>query len=667
MSLISIGQPTLQSNESEEIRSQIENNFNHANHANYLHYVLKHCNSKKTYETSFQSKLAEIEKKTGKPVPLDSKRVNSWTPMHVGAIVNNVEGVKHLLKLGASSGVDDFGKTPYDYCIMFAHHDLALILEKKSKLELYSEENHGVVNTLLTTYGVKLPDSPFEYKAKTHDFAVEIKKLLFSKPCDSSQDGLEIRHLTDNMKTIAEIEGFVLKFTHLNLFPRDHFILEPNGFKLPMYSKRVTKAIDCKHSYELIHDSSPTDYAYKALATTGGAIRGKVHANLEFNEQFGLQEFNMLPFYLEGGNYFILSNSKGSKKILMGKDVLLMTLNHLDLEGIFKKFEKILFGYAKKFTETLSEKDIKTVLEEMYPQGLLKQSVNYPKGLISKDERLEIIADRVAASEFGEEFNEKSYLNKAISSGYFKPMKLTSKMVEDARELAANYLAQKEVTKDIIAKSFSISKSDLCLITQLDYHLDVFIHSGPCGSVFVQDYEMVKQLLENIKNNAKSLGLTSIDMKMLEQYYSTACKFAQQFKPKQKKVVEELKEAGFIVIPTPAIFYDVCPRPFFGETLNQDMKNINFLNAISGWSSKTNRTYWITAGATSGDRLGKILMESFQQFLESYQKDIKVYFVGNDPKNPKDYSEAMKFVNEPEASAGLHCMSMELETKSTFR
>lgn len=237
MNLTSVGQPSQQSK--EQVISQIEKNFNKATYENYVHYVLKHCKSKQIYEISFQSKLEEIIKTTGKSVLLNSKRVNSWTPMHVGAIVNNIEGVKHLLELGVSSEKDDFGKTPYDYCIMFGHNKLALLLEKQISKNPSSDESNDIIKKFIKTWSVNLLDIPFEYKAKTNDFGVEIKKLLFTRENAARKEGLEIQHLANDMKNIAEIEGFELRFTNFHIFPRDFFILQPDNFKLPGYKFEV--------------------------------------------------------------------------------------------------------------------------------------------------------------------------------------------------------------------------------------------------------------------------------------------------------------------------------------------------------------------------------------------------------------------------------------------
>lgn len=641
------------------IRSLMDSSFKKATKEDYVHFVMKNC-----FEQSvFQNFTEKVEKITGKAFLIESKRAYSWTALHVAAIVNNAEAVKCLLSLGASQKAhDEFNNTPYDYYVMFHHQGLAPFFTV-TKDDVISK----MMTELLAVWRVDLPHRPFVYKSMTHDFAVEITKLLFTRFTDiSGYDGPKVQNLAKNMSTISKIEGFCLEFTNPHFFPRDHFILTPSGHKLPSYSEHTDKAFERCGSYTMTHDLVTVDYPCLALGSfMRSKMQGEMHATLEYQFRFRHQEVKRLPFYLEGGNYFTLTNSQGILKVLIGQDLLLIAMNQLTLDGFFKTCNQELLSMAKDIADTLSEKDIESALKEMYAQGLLKKSPSFSKGLIDYKEQIKVVTGQVMASQLGLETSiEDPYLDMAIRLGHFKPMNLTEKMIKNSRDLAAGYLARKEKTKELMAQSFSVQKSDLHFIAQMDYHLDAFIHSGPSGGMFVQHYGMTKSLLEQIKKNATSLGLTQNDMNMLDQYISIASQLTKQMQACHEKVIAELTLAGFKVVPTPAVFFDVCPNTIFQPDLLQKMCNINFMNAISGWSSKTNRPYWIAFGASTGDHLGGVLMEAFRQFLKSYQPDIEVYFIGNDPLNPHDYSEAMSFLNTLSSSAGPHCMSSELETKS---
>lgn len=65
------------------------------------------------------------------------------------------------------------------------------------------------------------------------------------------------------------------------------------------------------------------------------------------------------------------------------------------------------------------------------------------------------------------------------------------------------------------------------------------------------------------------------------------------------------------------------------------------MNAISGWSKKTRRYFYITSGIEVGDQLGAIFMNLFVKFITRYQPNTDVFFIGSPKENPKDFSEAM--------------------------
>ena len=178
---------------------------------------------------------------------------------------------------------------------------------------------------------------------------------------------------------------------------------------------------------------------------------------------------------------------------------------------------------------------------------------------------------------------------------------------------------------------------------------------GPKGSFFVQDYGYCVELLESIRANADALRLSGADNEILERYLATAVQLNQEIGPLLTSAVDELRKAGVLVIPTPGIFFDA---PSASQTCN-----VNFLNAITGWSSKNKSFYYIAAGASVGHHLGKVLMDAFSQFISSYQDGIHVHYIGHNPQDSNDFTEAMSWWNRQGSQAGPHCLSLELSTK----
>src|SRR6185295_18533387 len=101
----------------------------------------------------------------------------------------------------------------------------------------------------------ELPYAEYEYQSETHDFGVEIKKLLFSKKSNYSNEvKLHIKHFIDNMQQISRIEGFKLLETHEYLMPRDQIIRCSGKYRTPSTQKDVIKkAIERSESYAFMN------------------------------------------------------------------------------------------------------------------------------------------------------------------------------------------------------------------------------------------------------------------------------------------------------------------------------------------------------------------------------------------------------------------------------
>ena len=105
------------------------------------------------------------------------------------------------------------------------------------------------------------------------------------------------------------------------------------------------------------------------------------------------------------------------------------------------------------------------------------------------------------------------------------------------------------------------------------------------------------------------------------------------------------------MIPVPAGFYSYLDgKPF----------NINFLNIVTGYSEKTGHYYVIAPGTKTKGKLAEVLMDCYVEFLRSQCDNVQVYFVGRNPNDEKDFSEAV--ANTHDQQLGPHCLSFELKT-----
>lgn len=601
------------------VEQRLKDNFTQATQDCYWHYAAK----MQAKETAYQS-----EKTNEMLTKLGAKSINQvsafgWSPLHVAAMTGNAAAARYFLSKGAlPSAKDEDGNTPAFYCALMNHPDILEILApKEKKIE-------------------------FQYRANSHDFGIQIEELLFTMPNNNKMKksyrdtGIKIDHYAKNLAVIAEKEGFKLTFSRYQFCVRDLLIRLPDGSIVsPSTSEKATSACERAGSKAFIEKSSA------AFCTSHTFFHGHMGAGLkeiskgvtESKERFGHQ--NTLRFYMEGGNHYYATNAEGKQKLLMGEEHLAIAVNQMRLDKAFEDPYINVASLTEKIEKGLTIDKIRKGVQEMYSQGLLKSTEGAEKGLIS-----------------AQELKQVRTLEEAIEQKFYRPLTLSDAQILGCKKLVARYLAQKEIAKELMGKYFNVSEKDVHFIPQAGYHLDTFMRPGPNGSFFIQDYGCSIELLETIKKEAEELELKATDREILERYIQTAKQLQAEIGPLLASAVDELKKAGFLVIPTPGLFYDSMSAT--------KICNVNFLNAISGWSAKTGAFYYIAAGASVGDKLGKALMDGYTKFLQSHQKDLHVYFTGHNPQNPSDFTEAMSWWNRPGSQAGPHCFSLELKTKS---
>lgn len=665
----------------------LEDSFNKPTNAQYWHYLMKHKKEASTYKAkNIQQRVQEIASRLGSNTFSSPQGNLGLTPMHVAAIEGNVAGIAFLLGKNASlQEKDKNGKTALEYLqdyhpklipqflpadpqlppIPLADAPQPLINAPKPHLNapIPLADDPTIQKLINGLPKVHLSGSPCLYKENTDDFGTIINTLLFARPNNSSaaelesyqKTGIRIKNVVHNLKLVCKKLGIRLETSLNAYFLRDHWIrLSDSKFVLPSTSPSIKEAIERNESFKLTHQNSAsylTTHEY-FIASPGVALGQAKQALDEFLKKF--QAAKSLPFYIEGGNHYVVTLN-GRRKLIIGADVLQTAHMQFRLDKVFDQ-PRFDVTHLKNYIElTLTDEKILETIKEMHSQGLLKGS----KGLISKKELIDISWHLVTKN-----YLSNDYPQIAQELGYFTPLKLNIEQIRAHRAIAAKYLAQREMTEMIITKTFSVEKMDLIVLPQLDYHLDVFLQPGPNNSFFVQDYECVKTLITQIQEQAKALELTAKDMKILDRYLASAYQLASQFHPLLTSIKTKLTEEGFTVIPTPGIIYDASPRALSPDNpLAATTYNLNFMNAITGFSPKTQRYFYITTGAQAGDRLGAIMMDVFKAFLRSYQPDIDVYFVGYDPDDPSDFKESMAWKNRLGAQFGIHCLSVATQTE----
>lgn len=511
----------------------------------------------------------------------------------------------------------------------------------------------------------------WRYQQNTSDFGVSIDSLLIPAPLPSGQGSSVHANLSSLGKELG-IKTITTKFFY---YPRDTKVRTPNGAILrstdaDITVQKLSSDRSWKREMHLLGNSASTatTHPYFFNKMQGRGIEKMSH--LVSSEGLKVAEGGLTTSdveaplkpsrsYWEGGNVIVASNSAGKVKVLIGADSL--TLTHQILRKT--KFFQAPDPSSPCYTQ---EKDrFHDSISELYKKGEIPKQVEQLAPPLSNETLLST----------GREMNAMGLITD------FAPED-TKKLTKIAKE----YLGQREFIKQVLwPAEFGVAPEDIVEVPQGAYHLDAFIKTGPRGTLFLQDFEKSFELLNSIIDDNLGFGqpteemltmlincmraadpkkemekipvqkkLSQRDLSILRSYVNETAQLLQHLHPLYQRIQNCLQKAGFTIIKAPGVFH--------GKDGDKQV-NLNFLNAISGWSETKKTYYYICLGAQAGDHLGEKIMGAYQKFLKSQKIPIQVYFVGYNPKDPNDFSDAMSFSTERLAQSGVHCLTYELVAK----
>jgi hypothetical protein len=666
----------------------INKHFDEINTECFWHFMAKHRVKEETYKSSKISERIETIRKAHPENTFDMK-VHGLTAMHVAVVKENKAAIIFLRSMGAAiDSKDPFGKTPIDY----ASKDIrALLLSATapsagpvpspiSSVPKVSLE--ALLEPVFKQHRATLKNLPV-YNKNTNDFGLKITKLRCVKPHDSPVKKMEEKkpptlkskakpesalampevaaatffYGAQNLQQFAKELGFTLNFSVCQYHVRDHLFRARDG-KIVTFpqSESIPLALDRSMSRALYLRSHPVFLTChdRFRDAPGGSIGLWENGAVDLEAISGTAPTSR--FYFEGGNLYKVTHPLDSKrnKVFIGEFSYMLALNQLRIEKVFDELSEVIEKTAKSIQAKLTAKETAEIAEEMYAQGLLKPDGK--NGFMDNSQFGHVIL--AGRKMLKGDSQENHFLKVAQMAKFISPFTWTEAHIKKAAPLVAKYVTQKEILKEMIGMTFGAQTADVHIIPQVEYHLDCFMRPGPQGSMFLQDFGVCLDVLKQIHTHAEALQLTAQDRKILERYMQTAEQLQKELSPLLSKARAEIEKAGYTVFPTPGVFHDVSPN-----TLKDSPKcNMNFLNAITGWSDKANSFYYIAAGGQAGDRLGQILMKSFELFVNQYAKT-RVCYIGENPDKPGDFQEARNWWNT-DFQAGPHCFTFEEETES---
>lgn len=625
----------------------------------YWHSIANRC-FKKFEPSKIQEKVEEIKKKVGIHSYETPAGPQKLTPGHVAVLRNNIEAFKVFLANGIwLTRKDGSGKSIGEYIAQ--HVGNKKIKDENEKGYEWTQLFHlprvansvgmEVLQGFMKENVVPLEKKAFTYHKNSDDFGLKINKILFSN-CKINFSNFCTLF---DIPPITKYLGIELLASRFGYFPRDYWFRNPSdgGIMPPIVDNKIEKTIQKAIRKTITFGLDGfTQHPHPYLQSFPGNVDFR---NLLVEDRIPVQS-SPITYFGEGGNQFIMTNKEGETVLLIAR--FQKDATHLKLRKEMDFKEKAKSTFLAPQTEEKIEKAIK----QMYAQGLFE-----PSGLISLNElkalQIEINLKRI------QDWPDLSHVPKVSDTCKLikRPLKMPSKISKKLRESATNFLRQKKVVREMISETYGLSEKNVSFLPSLFYHLDLFLLPGPSGHCFLVDFDLTLKLLINLKENAKVWELSPQDIQLLDDLIVAYKSFAVSFGPVMKKIQKCLDKVHVGWIPTPGLFLYDCQSLYLPKTSSPKEpkvpnRHVNFFNAVTGFSEKTQKYFYIVEGAKLGDHLGELFMDAFTIFLKTHIPNIDVFFVGRNHQNPADYQESMDL--NTELQAGLHCMTFTLESET---
>lgn len=291
-----------------------------------------------------------------------------------------------------------------------------------------------------------------------------------------------------------------------------------------------------------------------------GAVDARNEAQLAVDlAQSVSREAIILDTYLEGGNVTPGTSSDSKPYALVGRDSLVVSAFQLSRNGAFQDNQ-----VESKWLEMLST------------------------GIVT-DADVDVAAQKM--------------LRVVQMTSQVPPQAVTPEIKERARR----FLAELELTKQLIADNIGLPVERTVFVTQPDFHIDMYMRPAHPGEVMVNHPAMCMALIDEALKDPTATEWQKAELQQMKQ---SAQIELQYLGPMYDQLMTELGNAGLIVIPTPGVFY------------GKD-RLANFMNAQPGTTDQ-GETYWITIGSSITP-----LQNAFEQFMNDNIGVDRIAFIGN--------------------------------------
>lgn len=180
---------------------------------------------------------------------------------------------------------------------------------------------------------------------------------------------------------------------------------------------------------------------------------------------------------------------------------------------------------------------------------------------------------------------------------------------QNPEQKAKEFLAKMEITeKEIFPKDIGIDSKNIIFVAQPDFHVDMHMRPLAPGTVMINDFDENIKLLQAAKSKATK---GSWEEKEINKMIDNSQKMKTVMQPVMSQIEKQLASNGIKVVKAPGV-------------MESDSKKVNFMNAVPGTSTGTNKQYYMTNYTSI-----KPLRDAFEEYMKKNNDIDKVYWIGN--------------------------------------
>lgn len=199
-----------------------------------------------------------------------------------------------------------------------------------------------------------------------------------------------------------------------------------------------------------------------------------------------------------------------------------------------------------------------------------------------------------------------------LEAGGFIDKSLTEDKI---KQTTRRFLAMNEISKDIIADELNTEIEDLVVVSQPDFHIDMYLRPLKDGRVLVHDYEESRKLIRQVLDGDQNSQLTEIQKQRLEQTWLDLEPLRQESEKVTKLICDQLEKAGLQAVKTPGVFT-------VGKMERKEpVQPVNFLNGIMG-TSPSGEMFYLTNGSSI-----EPLNHAFSTWIKEKQSGLNIHFI----------------------------------------